>query len=83
MSQQKPPEKGNPLSSYAKYSGLAFQMIAIIGLGSYGGVKLDEAYSDNGHWFALACSLASVVIAMYLVIKQAGNGPKKKNTDNG
>lgn len=82
MSQQKLPRKGNPFSTYAKYSGIAFQMIAIIGLGSYGGVKLDEAYPNNNRWFTLICSLASVGIAMYVVFKQVANDSKKRKTDN-
>ena len=70
------------LDTYVKYSGIAFQMIAVIGLGSYGGVKLDELYPDYYPIFTLACSLASVAIAMYLVIKQVGGTSKDKNTND-
>jgi ATP synthase protein I len=54
-------------------------MIAIIGLGSYGGVKLDEAYPNEYSLFTIICSLFSVLIAMYFVIKQVGNTSKKNN----
>jgi len=74
--------KKSQLDTYARFSGIAFQMIAIIGLGSYGGVKLDELYPDFYPMFTLICSLASVAIAMYLVIKQAGNISNDKNTDD-
>ena len=82
MSRQKPPKKENPFNTYAKYSGIAVQMIVIIGLGSYGGVKLDEAYPNDQRWFTLLCSLASVGLAMYVVIKQVATDSKKQNTDN-
>jgi hypothetical protein len=73
MNQQKPPREKSPYSSYARYSGIAIQMIVIIGLGSYGGIKLDEAYPNEYHLYTLICSLASIAIAMYVVIRQASN----------
>ncbi len=75
-------KKKRQLDPYAKFSGIAFQMIAVIGLGSYGGVKLDELYPDLHPMFTLICSLASVAIAMYLVIKQVGGTSNDKNTDD-
>ena len=77
MSQQRPRKKESPLYSYVRYSGIAIQMIVIIGLGSYGGVKLDEAYPDLYPLFTLTCSLASLGIAMYVVIKQVSTNSKK------
>lgn len=81
MDKQKLPKKKN-LDTYTRYSGIAFQMIAIICLGSYGGVKLDELYPDLYPLFTLVCSLASVAIAMYLVIKQANGPSKNTNADD-
>jgi hypothetical protein len=54
-------------------------MLAIIGLGTYGGVKLDEIYPNNYSVFTIVCSLASVGIAMYFVIKQVTDISNKKN----
>lgn len=84
MSQQKLPDKGrkSQLDTYAKFSGIAFQMIAVIGLGSYGGVKIDELYPDLYPTFTLICSLASVAVAMYLVIKQVGGSSNDKKTND-
>ncbi|WP_411029434.1 AtpZ/AtpI family protein [Spongiimicrobium sp. 3-5] len=76
MDQQKLPKK-NPLNAYAKFSGIAIQMIVIIGLGSWGGVKLDEKYPNEYHIFTLICSLASVAIATYMVIRQVSNTSNK------
>ena len=82
MDKQKLPKKKRQLDTYAKYSGIAFQRIAVICLGSYGGVKLDELYPDLYPMFTLICSLASVAIAMYIVIKQACNINKDENTND-
>ncbi|MCB0466336.1 MAG: AtpZ/AtpI family protein [Aequorivita sp.] len=72
---QKPSSR---LSGYARYSGIAFQMIAIIGLGSYGGMKLDEKWPNKYSLYTIICSLLSVAIATYFVIKQANSISKDK-----
>ena len=72
-------KRSNRISSYAKFSGVAFQMIAIIGLGTYGGVKLDEKYPNKHSLFTIILSLASVAMAMYYVIKQVSDTSNKKN----
>jgi len=69
----------NKLNAYAKFSGVPFQMIAIIGLGTYGGVKLDEKYPNEHSLFTIILSLTSVAIAMYYVIKQVAITSNKKN----
>lgn len=66
------------LNSYAKFSGVAFQMIAIISLGTYIGLKLDEKYPNDLSLFTIALSLISVIITMFYVIKQATNNTRKK-----
>ena len=61
-------EKKSPLnSSYAKYSGIAFQMFAIIAIGAFGGVKLDE-YLNNQ--YTIIFSLVAVLAAIFFVIRQ-------------
>jgi len=72
------PKKNNRVNSYARFSGVAFQMIAIISLGTYGGFKLDEKYPNELSLFTIICSLASVGIAMYFVIKQVSDDSNKK-----
>jgi F0F1-type ATP synthase assembly protein I len=53
-----------------RYSGMAFQMLAIIGLGLYGGIKLDQYFGmKNVPVFTLVLTLLSVAIAIYLVVK--------------
>lgn len=68
MSQQKP--KKPPLTDYGKYAGMALQMGAIIALGVWGGMKLDEKF-PLGRFpaFTITLSLLSVFASMYFVIK--------------
>ena len=58
-----------PLYNYAKYSGIAFQMVAIILIGVFGGVKLDEYLQLGFPVFTVVFSLLSVFLAIYYVIK--------------
>jgi len=62
-------EKRPPLESYARYSSLAFQMFAIIGLGIYGGVKLDQWLKIGFPVFTVLLSIISVAAAIYAAIK--------------
>lgn len=62
-------EKRPPLESYARYSSLAIQMAAIIGLGTFGGLKLDRWLALRFPIFTLVLSLLSVVLAIYVAIK--------------
>jgi len=57
------------LKNYAKYSGLGFQMLAIIFIGVFGGVKLDEYLKLEFPIFTVVLSLLSVVLAIYFAIK--------------
>ena len=66
-------DKGNRqtggLSDYTKYSGLAFQMGAIIAVAAWGGVKLDEKAETNKPIFTVILSLLGVFIAIYITLK--------------
>ena len=65
------PDRENrpPLESYARYSSLAFQMFAIIGLGIFGGVKLDNWLNIGFPVFTVLLSILSVAAAIYIAIK--------------
>jgi hypothetical protein len=58
-----------PLESYARYTSLAFQMFAIIGLGIFGGVKLDQWLNLSFPVFTVLLSLISVAAAIYTAVK--------------
>jgi hypothetical protein len=57
-----------PLSAYVKYSGLGFQMIAIIGVFAFAGFKIDAAANHQVKWVTAVLSLAGVFISLYIVI---------------
>ena len=56
------------LNNYARYSGMAFQMLAIILLGMFAGYKLD-VWVNSKPVFTVILSLLSVIIAIYVVTK--------------
>jgi len=63
-------KKQKPQSnSYLKYSGMAFQMGAIITIGVFGGRKLDSWLELKTPIFTLILSLVSVTAAVYVSIK--------------
>ncbi|NJK96979.1 MAG: AtpZ/AtpI family protein [Bacteroidales bacterium] len=53
----------------AKYSALAFQMAIIIGLGTFGGFKLDQLLGFKFKIFTVVLALLSVVAAIYFAVK--------------
>jgi len=59
---------GGGLNDYARYSGMAFEMVAIILAGVFGGTKLDEL-ADTKPLFTVVLSLISVTAAIYIVIR--------------
>jgi Putative F0F1-ATPase subunit Ca2+/Mg2+ transporter len=70
MAKNKPEEGDGPNgNSYLKFSGMAFQMIAIIGVFAYAGYKIDVAANHQVKWVTAALSLTGVFISLYLVIR--------------
>ncbi|HLT32996.1 MAG TPA: AtpZ/AtpI family protein [Aquaticitalea sp.] len=69
-SSHKSEKKGRPLNNYARYSGIAIQMFAIIGIGSFAGVKLDEHFNNDGNLWAIILSLSSTILAIVYVIRR-------------
>ncbi|TZF81284.1 AtpZ/AtpI family protein [Pedobacter sp. BS3] len=57
------------LNSYARYSGMAFQMVAIICLFAFAGYKLDEYRKSEEPIFTAVLSLVGVIISLYIVIR--------------
>jgi F0F1-type ATP synthase assembly protein I len=73
MPEQKNPKKESrsreSLNSYAKYSGIAVQMIVIILAGVFLGTKMDKWLHTNDSIFTAIFSVLGVVLATYSVIK--------------
>jgi uncharacterized membrane protein YfcA len=55
---------------YLELMGIAAQMGITIFAGAYLGKWLDVQYPSGKKWFTIACTLASVAIALYMVLKQ-------------
>ncbi|MCX6287074.1 MAG: AtpZ/AtpI family protein [Bacteroidetes bacterium] len=66
MNLQVDPKKG--LNQYARYSGMAFQMMVIIVAGAFGGLKLDE-WLKTKPVFTVILSIAAVFLAIYYVTR--------------
>lgn len=69
METESPKPKRPQSNAFMRYSGMATQMGITIALGVWGGMKLDEKFSGGGKGFTLTLSLVSVIVAMYMAIK--------------
>jgi len=69
--QETPPKKKLPEDSnaYMRYATMGTQMLVIIGLGVFGGYKLDKWLEFKVPIFTLLLSLLSVAAAIYLSVK--------------
>ena len=76
---QRQSKKENSFNSYAKYSAIAFQMFAIIGIGSFLGVKIDEYYGNQNKLWTIILSLGSTILAVVFVIRRIIANSKDDN----
>ena len=68
---QKPlKDQKDRLNSYARFSGLVIQMVAIISVGTYIGIKLDENYQNDNNLFTLGFTLGLVIISIVFLIRR-------------
>lgn len=69
-------DQKDKLNSYARFSGIAIQMFAIIAVGTFIGVKLDKAYPNEHNLYTLMLSLLSVILSVVYVIRRIIAGSK-------
>lgn len=72
MADMQQPDENNrrsTISSYAKYSALGFQMIAIIGIATYIGYRIDVAYAHPVKWVTAILALGGVAVSLFLVFR--------------
>jgi ATP synthase protein I len=62
-------EEKQVLNDYGQFTGIAFQMIAIIGIFTFAGYKLDHWLHLKYPIFTISLILLSVVIAIYSIIR--------------
>lgn len=65
------------LQGYARYSNMAIQMFAIIGIGVFGGYKLDGLTGIRFPVFTVVLSILAVFGAIYLSVKDLLRTKKK------
>ncbi len=57
------------MNSYAYYTGIGFQMIAVIGIFAFIGYKIDASQHTSTPLYTAFFSLAGVLASLYLVIR--------------
>lgn len=62
-------DSNSRLRALAKYSGLGFQMLGIISVFTFIGIKLDDYLHTKKPWWTVALVLVGVIGAMYQVIR--------------
>lgn len=67
--QQKKPRKSAAFKQYARYSGMAFQMIFIIVVGALLGQYLDQLFHLKKPLCTVFLTLLAIGIALYTVLK--------------
>jgi uncharacterized membrane protein len=73
MSELEPENKDNVENSannYAKYSSVVFQMVAVIGLFTFVGYKIDAYLKHDVQWVTAITALTGVCLSIYLTIRQ-------------
>ena len=65
----KPPRQKKSFDNYVKYTNIAFQMAAVIVIGVFAGVKIDQYIPWRVPVFTLLFSALSVGAAIYLAIR--------------
>lgn len=76
MEDPQPQKKKSPknqenkgINNFARYSGIAFQMIGIILITTWGGTKLDKLTGFEKPVFTIILSLLGVFAAIYTAVK--------------
>lgn len=61
--------KNKPKPNYIKYSGIAFQMLATIGIFVFVGYKIDEHQGIDNFLFTAVLGVVGVAASLYQVIR--------------
>jgi len=56
------------VNDYVKFTGMGFQMVAIIGVFTYVGYRIDLSAQHQTKWVTAVLALIGVFISMYVVI---------------
>jgi hypothetical protein len=61
--------KNKPTPNYIKYSGIAFQMLATIGVFAFVGYKIDEHQGIENFLYTALLGIVGVAASLYQVIR--------------
>jgi len=78
-----PEKKKKSLDNYTRYSSIAFQMLIIILIGVFGGIKLDEWLKLSVPVFTIVLSILAVILSIYTVTRdllKPRKGPEKRGS---
>ncbi|WP_462266544.1 AtpZ/AtpI family protein [Mucilaginibacter sp.] len=67
MPENQPNEK--QVSNALKYTGIGFQMIAVIGLLTFVGYEIDKHYQHTTQWATAVFSLLGVFVSLFITLK--------------
>jgi hypothetical protein len=62
--------EGQAFGNYARYTGAAFQMMAIIGGSAFIGYKIDQWFGHKVQWVTAITCVLGVFLSIYQTIKQ-------------
>jgi hypothetical protein len=66
---QRKPNKKKGIDTFIRYSSLGFEMMAIIGLGTFLGYKLDQWLENQFKGFTLGLMILSVILSIIFGIR--------------
>ncbi|HVB02320.1 MAG TPA: AtpZ/AtpI family protein [Chitinophagaceae bacterium] len=69
MQKQYPSRKRKPLRDIVRYSGLAFEMLAAIGIAVFAGIELDKWLKFHFPLFVLIFPLLAIGLILWNIIK--------------
>jgi len=78
-------KKKKSLDNYTRYTSIAFQMLVIILIGVFGGIKLDEWLKLTVPVFTIILSILAVILSIYTVTRdlmKPTKGSGKKGPEN-
>lgn len=72
-----PNPKRNPqVDQYLKYSGMAFQLAAVLAVGVWAGTRIDQYFQTDRPYFTALLALLSLFAGLYISLKDLIFGRK-------
>lgn len=76
-SPKKENKRKQSIEAALRYSGMAFQLAILIGLGAYIGQRLDARQGGERPWFTILGVFLGLIIGFYVSLKDLLFPPKK------